>query len=714
MSFRLVVSCADGLETLLRQELEQLGGVVEASNRGAVTLRGDLELAYRACLWSRVATRVLLPLFEVNGNTPEALYATARDYAWDFVFGVDRHFAVHATAGRGVKTHTQYVSLKLKDAICDYFREAVGERPDVQTHEPDAPFHVFVEAEKFTVSYDLSGGSLHRRAYRQVQTEAPLKESLAAAILMQAGWPGGFAALLDPMCGSGTFLIEAAMISADIAPGILRTYYGFFGWKEHDPQLWLRLQGEAQARKAAGLKKPMPLLVGFDASRTALNAALQNAHAAGVGALLTLEQRELWQMRPPEVLKDKKGLLVTNPPYGERLGEADSIRHLYRGLGHVAREQLPGWQAAVLCADITHADALGLQHRATERFYNGAIPVFVRHGDVIPAEPLLPIHFERSGAAIPEEGEAFANRLHKNLKAVLKEAAHEGVRCFRVYDADMPEFNLAVDVYEQWLHVQEYAPPKTVDPEKAMRRFKLALTVIREVFGLHRDKVFIKVRTRQAGKKQYEKQGAIGKFFEVREGRARLLVNLTDYLDTGLFLDHRPLRQRIFEEARGKHFLNLFAYTGVFSVQAALGGARSTVTVDLSPTYIAWARRNFALNGIGEDDHYFEQADCVTWLESCQENFDLIFIDPPTFSNSKRTEDVFDVQRDHVALIQQAMRCLYPKGTLYFSNNFRKFVLDSEALGQYLIEDISPDTIGFDFQRNPKIHRCWRISHPGA
>jgi 23S rRNA (guanine2445-N2)-methyltransferase / 23S rRNA (guanine2069-N7)-methyltransferase len=714
MSFRFVVTCADGLEPLLRQELTQLGGMVEEGGRGAVTVQGNIEIAYRTCLWSRVATRVLLPLFEAEGNTPEALYEKARYYAWDYVFSVGSSFAVHATAARGVKTHTQYVSLKLKDAIVDYFREAVGERPDVKTHEPDAPFHVFVEAEKFTISYDLSGGSLHRRAYRQVQTEAPLKESLAAAILLQAGWPAQFPALLDPMCGSGTFLIEAALIAADIAPGLLRSYYGFFGWKEHNIALWLGLHTEALNRKIEGLKKLMPALLGFDADREALNAALKNANAAGVGALITLEQRELWQLRLPDALKGLQGLLVTNPPYGERLGEEGSIRYLYRALGLTARERLPGWQAAVLCADIQHADALGLTHRGTERLYNGAIPVFVRHGDIIPAEPELPLQFGRKGSEPITEGADFANRLQKNLKAALKEANREGVRCFRVYDADMPEYNLAVDVYEQWLHVQEYAPPKTIDPEKAEKRFKLALSLIREVFGLHRDKVFIKVRTRQAGKKQYEKQATVGRYFEVHEGRARLLVNLTDYLDTGLFLDHRPLRTRIAQEAQGKHFLNLFAYTGVFSVQAALGGAKSTVTVDLSPTYLAWAQKNFALNGIGEANHYFEQADCMEWMKTCREKFDLIFIDPPTFSNSKRTDNVFDIQRDHIALIHDAMRCLNPKGTLYFSNNFRKFVLDNEALAQYMIEDISSETIGFDFQRNPKIHRCWRLRHSGG
>lgn len=713
MSLQYVVTCADGIESVLKDELTRFGGHVVASVRGAVTVEGSMESAYRACLWSRVATRVLMPLFKVEGATPEALYETAVTFDWQSVFSIDKEFAVHATAGRGVKIHTQYVSLKLKDAIVDWFRTETGDRPNVRPREADAPIHVFVEAESITVSYDLSGESLHRRGYRVAQTEAPLKESLAAAILLQAGWPSNdLAAVVDPMCGSGTFLIEAATMACDIAPGIQRDYYGFLGWKQHDSVLWKSLLDEADARKEQGLASCTAKFFGFDASRDALSAALKNAHAADVADRIELEQRELWQFRLPQAVVDAKGLLVTNPPYGERLGEAESVKYLYRALGHTMRDRLPGWQAAVLCADIQHADVLGIHHKATERLYNGAIPVFVRHGDV-PAEPVAPINFTRAGGEVAPEAQDFANRLSKNLKAALKQANKDDVRCFRVYDADMPEYNLAVDVYEQWLHVQEYAPPKTIDPEKASARFKAALSVIREVFGLHKEKVFIKIRARQKGNNQYEKQAARNKFHEVREGKARFLVNFSDYLDTGLFLDHRPMRLRLAQEAAGKRFLNLFAYTGTASVHAALGGARTTTTVDLSPTYLQWAERNFALNGIPDAHHMFVQADCIAWMKECRQTFDLVFIDPPTFSNSKRTPDVFDVQRDHVQLIKSAMRCLSPNGAVYFSNNFRKFILDIEALAEFTVEDISADTIGFDFQRNNKIHRCWKIQHKG-
>lgn len=713
MRVEVLVTCADGLEPALQQELSMLGLGSPQRERGALRVLATLEQAYRLCLWSRVASRVLLPLFEAPGTTPEDLYAQAVGYDWASVLDPAGSLAVHATVARGVSLHSQYLALKLKDAVVDHCRQHHGVRPNIRPEQPDLPLQVHASGKGFEVSVDLSGSSLHRRGYRVAMTEAPLKETLAAALLLQAGWPhADLAALVDPMCGSGSFLIEAAWMAADIAPALDREYFGFMGWVQHDAELWQRLLDEAQQRRMAGLQKTLPRLFGFDADADAVEATRRNARAAGVATLLQVQTQALSALtRPAELPAASTGLLICNPPYGERLGDADSSRELYRALGRLSAQALPGWRACVLGADIQHVDALGFVHRSTSRLHNGALTIYARHADIPTPQPLALTRFHEAGDSLPEEAQGFANRLRKNLKAAQKLAEAEQVFCYRVYDADMPEFNLAVDVYEGQLHVQEYAPPKSVDPEKAEARFKLALLAIRHVFGLRREQVFIKVRARQKGKQQYEKQGSQGRFQEVREGRAWLQVNLTDYLDTGLFLDHRPLRLRMAGEVRDKHFLNLFAYTGVASVHAALAGAASTTTVDLSPTYMAWAERNFALNGIASEGHYFEQADCLQWLRDCRYQFDLIFMDPPTFSNSKRTPGVFDVQHDHVELIWLAMRALRPGGTLYFSNNFRKFKLDAEALAEFLIEDISADTIGFDFVRNPHIHRCWAIRH---
>jgi 23S rRNA (guanine2445-N2)-methyltransferase / 23S rRNA (guanine2069-N7)-methyltransferase len=283
------------------------------------------------------------------------------------------------------------------------------------------------------------------------------------------------------------------------------------------------------------------------------------------------------------------------------------------------------------------------------------------------------------------------------------------VSCYRLYDADLPEYAVAIDRYEQWLHVQEYAPPASIDPGKAQARLEQIMAVLPAVLELPPENVFLKVRQRQRGVSQYQKQAERGRFHEVHEGPARFLVNFTDYLDTGLFLDHRITRQRLGGLAKGRRFLNLFGYTGTATVYAALGGAVSTTTVDLSATYLDWARRNLELNGLSSPWRRFIQADCREWLAEAREPYDLIFLDPPTFSNSSEMDGYFDVQRDHGELLQQALRLLAPNGVLIFSTNYRRFHLDREALAEWRIEDWSRPTLPLDFARHPKIHQCYHL-----
>lgn len=703
-----VVACADGLESLLAQEVAEIGATVLRQEPSAVWVEGDLKVAYQLCLWSRLASRVYKPLFKLQSQAPEHLYDEAVIYPWQDVFSLDKTFAVRAVATKGVVSHTQYMALKLKDAVVDHFRQHTGERPSVDPRASDINLHVLIQPDSITVSLDMSGDSLHKRGYRRMIGEAPLKETLAAAILRQAGWPSDrFQALLDPMCGSGTFLTEAALMYGDIAPGLLREYFGFLAWEGHDQALWQQCWQEARQRQAAGMSKDWPLMQGYDVDPEALRAAEKNIHAAGVARFIRLERQELAQLPVKPV---DHGLLVTNPPYGERLGEDDTAIYLYKALGRLAKERLGHWQAAVLAAKIEHADALGFEHLHTQKLRNGDLNVFVRHGNIQQLASATPCRFQEVEGQIPPEAEAFANRLRKNIPHLYKQAVREQVCCYRAYDADLPEFNIAIDVYGDCLHVQEYAPPKSIDPEKAATRFKLALQVIRHVFGVHRDKVFIKVRAQQKGNQQYEKLNQRNKYIEAQEGTARLLLNLTDYLDTGLFLDHRPIRLKIGQQSHGKDVLNLFAYTCSASVHAALGGAREVVSVDLSNTYLNWGRRNFALNGIDYSRHQFVEADVMAWLQQCRQRFDVIFIDPPTFSNSKKMQDVFDVQRDHVELLTKAMRLLTPGGICYFSTNFRRFELAEDAMQYLRFQEITHDTIGFDYKRNARIHRCWQVS----
>jgi len=706
------------LGSLLAEELAGLGIPGAREARGGARFEGTLEDGYRACLWSRVANRVLLPIAEFSAEGPEALYAGAVDVPWEEHLGLDRTFAVRFDGALAGVTHSQYGALRVKDAIADRFTRRLGRRPDVDPEQPDLLVHCYALRGSVALAIDLSGASLHRRGYREQGAAAPLKENLAAAILLRAGWPklaAEGAALLDPMCGSGTLVIEGALIAADIAPGLLQAeaggHFGFLGWPGHDPAAWTRLLDEAHERRSAGLHR-LGSLRGYDAHPGAIRGALANLARAGLAGRCHFERRELGECQPGR--PEDRGLVVANPPYGERMGSDSDLPALYARLGTVLRERFLGWRAAVFTGSPDLGKHMGLRARRTHRLYNGPFECRLLHFEIEPGQfvsnrprPLAP---EERG----EGAQQLANRLNKNRKALRKWRAAERISCYRLYDADLPEYAVAVDCYATerlWVVVQEYAAPPSIDPRRARHRLREALGVVAEVLEVPESQVFLKVRQQQKGASQYERLAETRRFHEVSEGGHRFLVNFEDYLDTGLFLDHRNTRRLIGEEAPGKRFLNLFAYTGTATVYAARGGAASTTSVDLSGTYLDWAQRNLELNGIHGRDHELIQADCLEWLHAQRgrRRFDLILLDPPTFSTSKRMAWTLDVQRDHVDLIQSTAALLAPDGLLIFSNNLRRFRMAMDALPELTIEDISAATLPRDFARNPRIHNCWRI-----
>lgn len=304
----------------------------------------------------------------------------------------------------------------------------------------------------------------------------------------------------------------------------------------------------------------------------------------------------------------------------------------------------------------------------------------------------------------------FRNRLTKVYKHISKWARRQDIGCYRVYDDDMPDFPFAIDRYEDIVHVAEYVRPHGLEPEEHAAWLQGSLMVISEVLDIHPDRIYLKYRQRQAGLKQYERFARVGSAYIVRENGLRFYINPADYLDTGLFLDHRNTRQMVREAAAGKSVLNLFAYTGSFSVYAAAGGASSTLTIDMSATYLKWADRNLSLNNFTGDQHRLLQADVLEWLRARpQERWDIIVLDPPTFSNSKRMQGTLDIQRDHDWLLHETLRCLAPGGTLYFSTNLRAFKIDTAALSDVHLRDISAQTVPNDF-RNKRIHHCFLLS----
>jgi 23S rRNA (guanine2445-N2)-methyltransferase / 23S rRNA (guanine2069-N7)-methyltransferase len=695
------------MEYLLRDELLALGAASAHEALAGVHFEGTLETAYRACLWSRLASRILLPLAEFEAADTDALYAGAQAIDWSAHLAVDGSFAIDATVAQSAITHNRYAALRVKDAIVDQFRERTGARPDVELERPQLRVNLHLKKNRATLSLDLAGEPLHRRGWRVGQGEAPLKENLAVAMLLRAGWPQVYAAggaLVDPMCGAGTLLIEGALMTADVAPGWKRDYFGLLGWRGHDAALWQRLNAEAATRAEAGLRGLRACFFGSDQDPHVLQSAKRNAQQAGIAGFVQLQRHDLAHVVAPAGATTS--LVVVNPPYGERLGERAALPLLYRELGEVLRTRFPGWRAAVLAGDAELGHALGLRAEKKYVLYNGALETLLltfdlRARDAAPSAP----------RPLSVGAQMLANRLQKNLRHLRKRLAREGITCFRAYDQDLPEYAVAIDVYEDWLHIQEYRAPAEVPEQVAATRLREAVRVAAEVFDAPRERIAVKQRLRGKGGSKYGQLDARGEYIEVGEGDLRFQVNLTDYLDTGLFLDHRLVRARLRELARGRRFLNLFAYTGTASVYAAAGGARDTVSVDLSATYLDWASRNFELNGFVGVRHRLVQADAMDFLKQDRSEFGLIYVDPPTFSNSARAED-FDVQADHVRLLEACGERLADDGTIVFSNNFRRFKLDTEALARrFAIEDWSAASIPFDFARRSGIHGCWLLRH---
>jgi len=749
-----IATCPKGVEHLLAVELASIGGSNVIERRAAVAFSGPLEIAYRACLWSRLASRILLPLGEFAASNADALYAGMAAIAWEEHIPADGTIAIDAVGTTAGLTHTRFVAQKAKDAIVDRLRDVSGTRPSVEFEQPSVRVNVRLNRERATVSIDLAGSPLHIRGYRTPgdQVSAPLKENLAAALLVRAGWPRIAAAggsLVDPMCGSGTLLVEGALIASDQAPGLLRDYWGFAGWLGHDEECWHALLDEADERAESG-REHIPPIVGYDIDERALGLARACVARAGLSGHIALGRADVSELLPPVAgLAEARipmspgegagtsalaavafpGLVIVNPPYGVRLGEADELAALYATLGQRLLAGFDGWEAAVFTSDESLARATGLRSHSAHTFFNGPIETKLYCFTVARSQTRAEVR--RAPVARSAGAEIFANRLRKNVRHLGKWARREGVTCYRVYDADLPDFAVAVDLYQgagpdagrRFAHVAEYAPPATVDPEVAEKRLTEAVDVIAEVLEIQPGDVALKVRKRQRGEgAQYARLAERGEFVEVEEGGLLFEVNLHDYLDTGLFLDHRPVRQLIREMVPGKRFCNLFAYTGVASVYAAAGGASAVHTVDLSETYTDWAERNMALNGFADRPGVrFFRTDARRWLTEERRRveggfadpYGVVFCDPPTYSASKRLgASTFDVQRDHATLIDDAAALLAPDGVLFFSTNARTFTLDTGALGNLEVEDISAKTIPPDFTRNQKIHRCYRITKP--
>ncbi len=725
MPCHFTATCGSGMENLVGEEISSFGAREIETMSGAVSWYADtLESAYRMCLWSRFASRIFITLARFEVSSPEDLYRGAEKVAWEEHFSNDSSFAVYCTLTRSTLNNSHYASLKIKDAVADRFRQHTGKRPDIDLKAPDIRINLHIEGNRATVSIDLAGESLHRRGYRSEGGTAPLKETLAAAIAHLSGvrkdMPGDIC-LMDPMCGSGTLLIEAALISKDVAPGLLRSRFGFMSWHKHKANMWNALVQEAVSREDRSAERQWPVIIGYDADPQAVAIARKNVINAGFKDKIVIKQRYLANISPPL----SRGLILTNPPYGKRMSEKKPVMYLYHCLGRIFNSFFADWHMGLFTSNPDLADIPGMLWQRRYRLYNGPIKCKLLvakskgktgekcHTWQIQKGDLKQGDVSKTCASNAQVmAEDFGNRLYKNCRKLIPWAKRNNITCFRIYDADLPDYNMAIDVYERWVHVQEYAPPPSVPKEKAQKRFRQALQVIVKTLSVDKSDLFIKTRQKQRGKAQYQKRPGAVKLYNVHEGGCLFLVNFTSYLNTGLFLDHRKTRAMIADLSKGRTFLNLFGYTGTATVYAAMGKATSTTTVDLSETYLVRAQANMYLNGYGGPLHRFVKEDCMQWLKKSRDNYGIIFIDPPTFSNVRHKNIVFSVQRDHVKMLHLAMNRLSLDGILIFSTNLRNFKLDPGLKQDFRVKDITQKTIPRDFRNKiPPVHRCYEFSH---
>ena len=711
---QLFATTARGFEELLKSELTELGAQDAKVAQGGVHYWADDETLYRTLLWSRLSSRILLPIVQAKVFSDLDLYSAVVGVNWLDYFDEKVHFFVDFNGTNQEIRHTQFGAMRVKDGIVDYFERHGRARPNVDKEQPDIRIHAYLNRDEVVLSLDLSGDALHMRGYREDTGKAPLRETLAAAIVLRSGWQKG-TPLVDPMCGSGTLLIEAAQMEAQIAPQLYRLHWGFDFWQGHNQAAWEKVKEEALAlAEAEKQRENPPHFYGFDLDHRVLQKAKQNAKNAGVAHLMQWQQGDVAAIKNPS--PDVAGTVICNPPYGERLGTTPALIALYSVFGQRLKQQFAGWNASIFSGEPSLLDCLRLRSHRQFKAKNGPLDCVQKNYQIAERTEQSAVEnaleFDRTSSVTSEVAVDFANRLQKNIKKIEKWAKQQGLDAYRLYDADLPEYNLAVDRYADHIVVQEYAAPKNIDENKARQRLLDAVNATLQVTGIETNKLILKVRQKQKGTNQYEKLANKGEYFYVNEYGAKLWVNLTDYLDTGLFLDHRLTRKMLGEMAQGKDFLNLFAYTGSATVHVALGKAKSTTTVDMSNTYLNWAEQNLLLNDIEGKQHKLIQADCLQWLEKCDRQFDLIFVDPPTFSNSKRMEDSWDVQRDHIKLMTNLKRILRSNGTIVFSNNKRGFKMDFaklEELGLSAVE-ISHKTLPLDFERNKQIHNCWLVT----
>ena len=730
----LVATAAFGVEKIVQRELSKLDYDGKITQPGRILYDGDPLAVCKSNLWLRCAERILIRLGSFPASDFGLLFDGVRALEWEAWIPADGEFPVRGRSHKSQLTSVPAVQSIVKKAIVECLR-AGHHREELPETGSRYPIEVVLLDNEATLYLDTTGVGLHKRGYRTLVAEAQLRETLAAAMVQLSVWRPE-RPLIDPFCGTGTIPIEAALVGRRIAPGLNREFAAE-AWPAIEAQLWKQAREEARDLIQPPLAER---IVATDIDPHVLQLARHHASSAGVEGDIHFQEREFADL----LSKRQYGCVITNPPYGERMGFDAEITALYQTVPLVLR-RLATWSHYLLTSRSDFEQLIGQQADRRRKLYNGRIECTLYQfqgpkpgspqrkqgepSDELPP-PLTPPPRKGEGEKAkpvfgglkPEaqrQGDEFINRLTKLARHLRRWPTKRGITCYRIYDRDIPEVPLVVDRYEDALHIAEYDRPHDRTPAEHADWLQHMVRAVAKALDIDRKRMFVKRRERQRGTAQYQRVSDESSVLIAQEGGLKFQVNLSDYLDTGLFLDHRQTRAMVRDEAAGKRFLNLFGYTGAFSVYAAAGGAAATTTVDLSPTYLAWAEENMRLNGFlppqspqrkQGNEHQFLQSDAQSYIDSLPPGprFDLVVVDPPTFSNSKRTDEDWDVQQHYAELLNAVAAQLSDGGVIYFSTNFRRFKFDEALLPELTAREITRQTIPEDF-RNKRIHRAWRL-----
>lgn len=694
-----IATTAFGLEAIVKRELQALGYEARSTSPGWVEFDGDLSAICRANLWLRTADRILIKVASFHAADFDTLFETTKAIDWTQWLPANATFPVEGRSVRSQLTSLPANQRAVKKAIV----EAMKAQHKVTNLPEDGPLYkcqIALLKDEATLTIDTTGPSLHKRGYRQFAGGAPIKETLASAMVQLSFWAKD-KPFIDPFCGSGTIAIEAAMLGRNMAPGLHRQFAAS-QWENLNSRLWEEARDEALDMLQPAFEEK---LVATDSDFRVLKTARLNAEKAGVADLIHFQEREFADLQSSR----KYGCLITNPPYGERLSDWRELKPLYESMPLILK-RLPTWSHFVITSYEGFQKLLQKNADRRRKLYNGRIACvyYQFHGPKPKSDETQPV-FGGIDAKATEQAELFKRRLVKRARHLRKWPSKRGIHCYRIYERDIPEIPLVVDKYHDHLHMSEFERPHDRDLAQHDDWLELMRVSAAEALDIPVQNAYLKRRTVQRGTTQHERVSRDRYELEVEENGLKFIVNLSDYVDTGLFLDHRETRMMVSNDSYQKDVLNLFAYTGSFSVYAADGGAKSTTTVDLSNNYLDWAERNMHLNGFDGPEHTYIQSDIREYLRTLpqEELFDLAIVDPPTFSNSKSTDEDWVVQEHYAELLNSVLNRLRPSGVIYFSNNYRRFKFD-ESWIRGDCREITKQTIPEDF-RNKRIHRCWRI-----